>query len=65
MKLKPLLLSVAMVFAAPAMAEDCHRAMSEQDRFDGWLYGIFALVGALTVPLALLGFALLGRLLGG
>ena len=37
--------------------------MNDQDSFDGWFYGLCALVGALTVPLALLGFALLGRAL--
>lgn len=37
--------------------------MKNQDRFDGWLYGLCALVGVLSVPLALVFFALLGRVL--
>jgi hypothetical protein len=37
--------------------------MNNQDRFDGWFYGLCAIAGVLTVPLALVFFALLGRVL--
>ena len=37
------------------------RAQRNPCRFDGWLYGLCALVGALSVPMALMFFALLGR----